>query len=652
MSRVVVPARSELANLPTPLTDGEREVLDFFDQHLDPSWEIYVQPYLNGLRPDFVLLNPSVGMVVFEVRDWAQDALEYEWREPETGHPLPTLWARRPHGDWLPVADDPVARVEDCREAAAHLYCPRIGVQAAKNWRAMAVITAGVIMTNWSTDRAQAFFAPARKDLSEAKLNYYPLAGGDALQRGQLALVFPEALRKRSQFMTPAIAADLRSWLVEPDAAAAQRTPLELDDRQRAIATSRTPTGYRRVGGAAGSGKSVALAARAAQLTSEGKRVLVVTFNITLWHYLRDLAARYPVPGRRLVDRVTWTHFHEFCKEGCIAAGLREEYLSLFPRGAIPASSEGRPGQEPTLDVGLPNLTKRALALLRDRPCFEKHSFDAILVDEGQDFTPLWWETLRGFLRPGGEMLLVADAAQDLYERTETWTRERMRDAGFSGPWTQLGPSYRLPPDLVPYLQGFLRKFTRTSDAYLPQTAQMSLPGFCRLRWIQADDASRLTDLCLQELKRIPAEAALGPVSWSDLHLLLPTHKAGLACLDSLEDLGVGVCHVFGSTYTERKARKMAFWATGGGIKACTVHSFKGWESRAMVIAIVRASEPDLRALYVALTRLKQHELGSYLTVVCTAPRLREFGRTWPEFVDLDAPPTPDACTLVPATSQ
>jgi len=44
---------------------------------LPPSWEIYLQPHLNGLRADFVLRHPRNGVAVFEVKDWDLDAMDY-----------------------------------------------------------------------------------------------------------------------------------------------------------------------------------------------------------------------------------------------------------------------------------------------------------------------------------------------------------------------------------------------------------------------------------------------------------------------------------------------------------------------------------------------------------------------------------------------
>ena len=60
------PDRCDLPLLKPPLQPGERLVFEFFDQLLPVEWEIYLQPFLNGQRPDFVLLHPEKGVAVFE----------------------------------------------------------------------------------------------------------------------------------------------------------------------------------------------------------------------------------------------------------------------------------------------------------------------------------------------------------------------------------------------------------------------------------------------------------------------------------------------------------------------------------------------------------------------------------------------------------
>ena len=250
--------------------------------------------------------------------------------------------------------------------------------------------------------------------------------------------------------MTNYLAEDLRSWLIEPEHAATQREPLELNARQRELATTRTISGYRRVRGAAGCGKSLALAARAAELSADSKDVLVVTFNMTLQHYLRDLAVRYPHPRTSIVSRITWLHFHGWCKRVCQEAGMEQDYRRLWRgpfEGEMPEAAEEPPDE--LLQTDLPGLVERAI----QNGGSSVSRYDAILVDEGQDFNLTWWNLLRKVLSPGGEMMLVADTTQDLYGRSSRWIESRLENAGFrGGPWYQLEGSYRFPPGFVPYI--------------------------------------------------------------------------------------------------------------------------------------------------------------------------------------------------------
>lgn len=101
---------------------------------------------------------------------------------------------------------------------------------------------------------------------------YNPISGAEAIAGNRVDLVFPESRRSASRFMSDEQADDMRNWLVEPDFSATQRKPIELDSTQRSYVTSRTQSGYRRIKGPAGSGKSLILAARAAQLLGEGKK--------------------------------------------------------------------------------------------------------------------------------------------------------------------------------------------------------------------------------------------------------------------------------------------------------------------------------------------------------------------------------------------
>jgi hypothetical protein len=281
-------------------------------------------------------LHPSVGIAVFEVKDWDLRALAYEVR---LSRGMPVLWARDREGKESRVCDDPIEKVEEYKEGILNLYCPSLGRRLQDFPGAAATVTGGVVMTCATTEEAAELFRPFREHLGMLgnRQQYYPLSGFEALDRGELRVIFPWADRSRSRWMTEELAAELRTWLVEPEYALVQREPLPISKRQLEVVRNPTDTRYRHIRGPAGSGKCLALAARAAHLSAQGKDVLVVTYNMTLWHYLRDLAVRYPEPKKSITNRITWLHFHEWCKRTCVQAGLSAEYRDLIqnPAGCV-----------------------------------------------------------------------------------------------------------------------------------------------------------------------------------------------------------------------------------------------------------------------------------------------------------------------------
>ena len=52
---------------------GEEIVLKFLKKNLNSDWEIYSQPHLNGSKPDIICLNPKIGIIILEVKNWQLD---------------------------------------------------------------------------------------------------------------------------------------------------------------------------------------------------------------------------------------------------------------------------------------------------------------------------------------------------------------------------------------------------------------------------------------------------------------------------------------------------------------------------------------------------------------------------------------------------
>lgn len=500
MARIIDPPRKHHDKLLTPLTDGERQVIDLFDSNLHPEWEIYVQPHLNGLRPDIVLLHPRVGVAVFEVKDWDFGAMQYYAKSDRSGRPV--LMARDKNGKIFSLeAENPINKILLYKEELFDLYCPRLDNRAG-----FAVITAGLIFPCSPRSEALRIFSPFREayDGINKYPRYYPISGIEDVTSGNLHAIFPESNRQSSKVMDNKSAEDLRSWLKEPFFSQEQRTPLILDMRQRELATTRTDTGYRRIKGPAGSGKSVVIAARASSLAAEGKHILVVSFNITLLNYLRDLAVRHDAPRNVIRRKIDFLNFHYWCRRVCLDTGHVDEYKSLWA-----SSSDGDELQpEYVLSEGLPSLMQRLYRADDGRVNMPK--YDAILVDEGQDFRPSWWQTLRLALKDGGEMVLVADKTQNIYATAAAWTEDTMANAGFKGPWAELKVSYRLPPNVVPLVSRFAEQFLSGEEIDIPQVQkrenQSNFNMFIfpvELRWVHVREYSNGLNACFLELRRM-----------------------------------------------------------------------------------------------------------------------------------------------------
>ncbi len=121
--------------------------------------------------------------------------------------------------------------------------------------------------------------------------------------------------------------------------------------------------------GCAGSGKTMLALEKAQRLGEQGFEVLLTCFNIPLAEYLK----------KRAPEGVTVYHFHGLCREFSQEAGLGYR------------SSQN---QQEMYNNVLPNMLLEAIDELGD-----DYRFDAIVVDEGQDFQTHWLETLIFLLR-------------------------------------------------------------------------------------------------------------------------------------------------------------------------------------------------------------------------------------------------------------
>jgi hypothetical protein len=386
-------------------------------------------------------------------------------------------------------------------------------------------------------------------------------------------------------------------------------TPVQLSADTRMVAANPKGSKVRGVNGPPGSGKSFALTARAARLAAEGKSVLVLCFNLTLAHRLRSLVVARCAEYGANPARVTCTSFHTFCA-----------------RVVDDAADAGVVATEPSRGTWPEKIVVKTEDVLTNG--FERR-YDAVLVDEGQDFRLQWWNLLREHVvRPGGEMLLVTDPTVDLYGKSSWATPSTLEAAGFTEQWIEMAGSYRMAPELIASTNLFAREFV-SDEAAVPaiphdQAAVVGRVAPGQRSWRNLERVADLGQAIGDEVVRLLQEnPTLAP---RDVVYLCEYHHDGLAAAAIIEAAGYDVHHVYSRDPDERQRRKSRFWPDADAVKGCTVHAFKGWESPAVVLGI-GMEERSRRIAYTAMTRVTSTHgsESSYLVVLNADPRMVEF---------------------------
>jgi len=311
--------------------------------------------------------------------------------------------------------------------------------------------------------------------------------------------------------------------------------------------------------GTAGSGKTMLAMARAKRFAEEGKRTLFLCYNKGLADWLAALVPENLRPFFSIY------HFHRMCSEWCWTAGIPFD---------VPADDDGAFWRDDAA-----NLLDRAI----DRN-FTR--FDAVVVDEAQDFYPNWWmpiELVNTFAEDG-PLYVFCDPAQNLFVDTDLVLPE-------------LSVRYTLPTNC--------RNTRRIAAACgriqgIEIAVRSESPEGVDPRVEVVPTGERQRSACDNQIRQWLNTGKLNP---NQVAVLSPRRQANssLARVKSL-----GGCPIIDT---------LSDWKEGKGILFSTVRAFKGLEADALVVIDVDGFSPLLTKadFYVACSRAKH-----LLTVLST----------------------------------
>ena len=317
-----------------------------------------------------------------------------------------------------------------------------------------------------------------------------------------------------------------------------------LDQKQRAC-----------IEGVAGSGKTLLAQAQAEKFADAGKTVLFVCYNKTLAAWINDsIADEYK-------SLITVTHFHGLC-----AGWIRKAGMSFSPPSPSYLANEF--------------WQHEAADALMDAIDMVPDKFDAVIVDEGQDFYPNWWMPLEMINSAGdeGAMYIFYDPRQNLYVDQK-------------GSLPALGEPYNLPTNCR-NTRSIANKCSEILNVDIPTREEAPLgekPIVIKLG--HGDDVKPRVERYINEWVK---DGNLRP---SQVAILSPTKKARSSISDLNAARGIKVIEDIDA------------WREDKGVFFSTVKSFKGLEADAIILIDVPGEEDSTlfkqADYYVACSRAK-----------------------------------------------
>jgi hypothetical protein len=593
--------------IPNKATAGETLLFRTLKRYLPEDYVIYYEPDIQGWRPDFVVIGPNLGLLVLEVKDYTRST----WVELNPDH-----WIiRNRSGEEVSVtsplkqARDYAFRIADKLKRDKDLVWPEGKHRAKLKFPfGYGVVFTRLTKADLARDELLTVVDP-HLTLTREEIDPEKEAFSEILLRKKLSRMFTVSFTL-DQPLQPLDIQRIRYHLfpeVRIDGKVTKKVPyqdyvlLSLDDlkamdvHQESLA-KQIGDKHRLIRGVAGSGKTLILASRAAILAKQHPdwNILVLCYNISLSRAIREMVdqklqaeADWERPANENSpageeNRVAVRYFHEWLRE-----------LKLKPE-AIPQ-------------------------LLADWDDNERKwpQYDAILIDEGQDFAPEWLGLVSRLLNPETQsLLLVEDRAQMIYSRRRSLRKDTGLD--FRGRSRVLTINYRNTAPVVHLAWEFYQthiseQADSSKDAEVevitPRSTMRSGPPPFLRRF------AYLTEEMAYVARQMKSLHRQRNIPWSEMAILYRVKKYD--GVDTMEVIRQALSREGIPFYwlTESKQSKRGFAPQENQVTVSTINSSKGLDYEAVFVVnlerlplpLEENSDREVALLYIAMTRAKTY---------------------------------------------
>ncbi len=388
--------------LPSKANNGERRVFQIL-KRLPDNVIVYYEPLVDNRLPDFVVILPTLGVLLIEVKGWDAEnivaantySVRVQGDNGEEVHPNPLRQAREYH----------FALMDRCKRDKQ--FAELIHLDGPYEGRLSFPVASVAVLTQITDRELQALpnshevFPPS---LVATKDNLAVWQGMSAQELLTTLKVYfkglwecPEMSENQVKIVKAVLHPEILLSLEFAEGKNGEPTIKILDETQEALAR-KIGTGHRLIFGVAGSGKTVVLIARAKLLArlKPAARILVLCFNVPLGAYLTE--------ALKHISTITVANFHSW------------------------AATNGARWDKDDDSVLGPAL----LEILRNGGP-DGRRFDCVLIDEAQDFESEWFACALAAMKDpvNGDILIVGDGSQRVYRRTKlSWKQIGIKAQG------------------------------------------------------------------------------------------------------------------------------------------------------------------------------------------------------------------------------
>lgn len=390
--------------LPRNASKGEERTFEVLKK-LPDDYIAYYEPLISNRRPDFILIGPDIGVLVIEVKGWYPgDIIQANDAEVTIEDEFPR------------IESHPLAQARDymwklSRECQQNPLFSQL-IHHEGNFKGKFIFPFGhmVILSNISQDQLKKH---PNGDMSKVfrevntitrdRLLQLETDSSDEIKQEIMKhfdpfWTFTPLLQDQINIIRAVIHPEIRVRPLGNDISSEgfdydkEYQNLKILDLRQERFALKIGDGHRVIYGVAGSGKTIILMRKAKLLHEEEPdfKILVLCYNVMLSEVFR------PEFPKSLYPRVDVFHFDGWAKENGVKrffdpTGETDDELGIRFEGVL--KSKGG----------------------------DYRTYDAILIDEGQDFPPVWYSCVLSALKDpnDGDLLIVLDENQSIKQKRE-----------------------------------------------------------------------------------------------------------------------------------------------------------------------------------------------------------------------------------------